>query len=844
LLNTKGIARGQNSRETATSTMSGPTPSFSYAQAAKGLASSQNSTPSSRIASGAITPAKDSVTSPVIPAINGTAHENLDSLKVEKLHTDTVEHAKPTPLRNTKLPNGTSSPASPPFGDSSMSTLPREDDMSSQQNTASESNWENVSQVSAAQETVKQADEKKDKADDGAKLDSSWVQVPKPTELAEAPPPKVNIWTQRLEQQTVKKPTAASTTSDSSDTVGPENGLNIQGLKKEQAREKVQPPKQNGHDDKPRRASGKKINAEEKTPAPPSINDEASWPTPAPEGHEEERKLSIDKTPALDKDKNKGKKAWAKLDMPPPSVVFQTALPNAHPRRGGRAGGRGGREGGGRSSPPGRGNREERQSGSNRDKESTNPSTSPKGKRVASDEVSRRDSRYLRENGVNGDVSQNGKALVGQEDGKPAFNTFPRNGAKNNRRQDGPAEGEKKKDSKSETAEAPVEAASKPTPVVASEEHQPKPGSTTEPLPAQKFPRNGNGHMPYQPNRRGSVRGRGAHHGFHTPGHQSGFQNYNMNRSPPIVHDNFYSPHMGRGGFRGGRNSIPADYGRFAGPYAPQGGMLPPLNTFVGQDMMYDQPMQPMSAMPFNMPLSSYNTLGSVSIQIEYYFSLENLIKDNYLRRHMDTQGYVLLTFIADFKRLKALSSDLDVIRLAVQQSRNLELRLGVDGKDRVRVRDGWQQWVLEKSLRDPTAQHDGVDGQPVPPMDFNSIPARQGSLPGPFPGYPASAYPTMNGHGHPRQEFFSSPQGDVSNFARFQNSPPHMTQPPFSPPPHMQDQMMRSPQPAQFHKDNGLNNMNRSPVSQQGQGEQQFQPQPYVNGGSPVGPNGTGPHE
>ncbi|PWA96796.1 RNA-binding protein Lupus La [Artemisia annua] len=37
--------------------------------------------------------------------------------------------------------------------------------------------------------------------------------------------------------------------------------------------------------------------------------------------------------------------------------------------------------------------------------------------------------------------------------------------------------------------------------------------------------------------------------------------------------------------------------------------------------------------------------------QIEYYFSDDNLVKDNFLRSHMDEEGWVPVTLIAGFRR-------------------------------------------------------------------------------------------------------------------------------------------------------------------------------------------------
>lgn len=79
-----------------------------------------------------------------------------------------------------------------------------------------------------------------------------------------------------------------------------------------------------------------------------------------------------------------------------------------------------------------------------------------------------------------------------------------------------------------------------------------------------------------------------------------------------------------------------------------------------------------------------------------------------FLRKHMDSQGFVFLSVIANFNRIKQLTQDMELIRYVCFQSRNVEFRTGPDGVDRLRKRDGWQQWILSMEERDPSAQNEG----------------------------------------------------------------------------------------------------------------------------------------
>jgi la-related protein 1 len=130
-----------------------------------------------------------------------------------------------------------------------------------------------------------------------------------------------------------------------------------------------------------------------------------------------------------------------------------------------------------------------------------------------------------------------------------------------------------------------------------------------------------------------------------------------------------------------------------------------------------------------------------------------------YLRKHMDSQGFVALEFIAGFNRIKHLSQDLDMIRNVCQRSSVIEYRTSEIGQDRLRRKDGWAQWVLEMAERDSSAQNEGPKelNQPQVQQAMGFDPSTP-SWPTMSPGMPAGpygnegAYPQMNGyHGVPQ---------------------------------------------------------------------------------------------
>jgi la-related protein 1 len=644
--------------ENASATVAAPTPSFSYAQAARGLTPTSTSTPSSKTVSGSITPAKDAAPSSIThPQPNPNLHWTDEHSVTKSKERNTLNNVSEshnihsnkaaTSRKSQPLSNGSNSPPSPAYVDSSTSTLPREDDSSSIQNASSESTWENVSQASNLAERGIEGVEKGSKNEQKNDRDS-WVKVQKPPQ--EAPVPTVNIWRQRMEaQSSVKKPETIPSTTVPTSTVSEIVPNSLPQKKAESTstpprtkdQEKIQSQKR-GDDDahKSRRSSAKKTSSEEKTrAAPPSIQDQTLWPTPESGLNVgDERKRSQDAAAKAEKEKHaaKGKNQWKHMEIQH-TVVFQTPLPNTHARRGGRAAGRGGREGGARTSPSGaNGTTSDKRNGSptsgeftKRDKDVTARGNSPgKVKRAVSDEPpTRRDSRFAnqrdnREPG-NAESRSNGKLEDRPNGHGPQHNTFSRhNPSKPNRRNDiPPTDLDKRKDSKGLT-ELPngepsnTEGSGNQQKPVQAPTDEEKKSFTSPELGSRGFGRGGA--QPFVGNRRGNIRGKGPH-GFHPPGSSHGFQpGFGMVRSPTIPNE----PYFGQGNnsrLRGARNqTIPVDntFGRFPAPFQ-SANMVAPINTFTGQPAgMYDYPVHPMSAVSYSPYMEQYQKLGSVAMQL------------------------------------------------------------------------------------------------------------------------------------------------------------------------------------------------------------------------------------
>ncbi|KAI8883963.1 hypothetical protein K501DRAFT_218440 [Backusella circina FSU 941] len=83
--------------------------------------------------------------------------------------------------------------------------------------------------------------------------------------------------------------------------------------------------------------------------------------------------------------------------------------------------------------------------------------------------------------------------------------------------------------------------------------------------------------------------------------------------------------------------------------------------------------------------------------QIEYYFSIDNLCKDVYLRQQMDSNGFVELSFISNFNRVKGLTTDVALIREALENSQKIEVK-----GDKLRKREGWEMWLNPSVIPGP----------------------------------------------------------------------------------------------------------------------------------------------
>jgi len=144
-----------------------------------------------------------------------------------------------------------------------------------------------------------------------------------------------------------------------------------------------------------------------------------------------------------------------------------------------------------------------------------------------------------------------------------------------------------------------------------------------------------------------------------------------------------YAFEGGRGG-RGGRgNKHFNDNHGYSAPYDTGFYMAH------GAQMYY----QPQHMMPAQMPQRE-QVLAAVKQQVEYYFSVENLCKDLFLRSKMDpVEGWISLSVIASFNRIRMMTPDPAMVYEALVGSTTVEISAG---NDKIRKMGDWKSWLMD----------------------------------------------------------------------------------------------------------------------------------------------------
>ncbi|KAF7556614.1 hypothetical protein G7046_g6259 [Stylonectria norvegica] len=535
-------------------------------------------------------------------------------------------------------------------------------------------------------------------------------------ELSEAPIPSVNIWHQRKEAHAAKsKPTTngpeetsnassmpseenkplAKPTEEVAPSATPRDVPYTNGIKPQ--RKSADPPRPERNGPRGSRLGEKDTREGVKAYVPPPVEDATAWPTPETaikEEKKDEKRKTGDKTNLSDKDaqedssSKQSKQKWVTYDYVP-TVNFETQLPqirSSKPRGGARAG----RDGGARPTAGGVADKTAATAPSNKSNESrdrpretngSNRATSlpPAAKRGSVDAANGREQKKVSAHaGADKTKDATAPSLVSYiaHSGSRLFECLPHSSSY----------------------------------------------AFYGDLANCQFQENG--HASRTEGRgergRGSYRGRGSHHAVNSQAqHQHsasavGAQGFGGPGSGPSRGQGPYpSPprQSGHGSMfmpptRGGRGRNGANGFNHRMSLPNGAARIPAVQT---QFSPYDYPVAPMAAVPFQPhPYWDNVFMAMLRGQIEYYFSIENLCKDMYLRARMDSQGFVPLHFIAAFKRVRDLSLDLGLVRAVCEESVEVDFVIGEDDIERLRRREDWQKFVLPMADRDELARTHG----------------------------------------------------------------------------------------------------------------------------------------
>ncbi|TKW12678.1 hypothetical protein SEVIR_5G050800v4 [Setaria viridis] len=139
------------------------------------------------------------------------------------------------------------------------------------------------------------------------------------------------------------------------------------------------------------------------------------------------------------------------------------------------------------------------------------------------------------------------------------------------------------------------------------------------------------------------------------------------------------------------RPMVPPPLGYINGP--PYPGPMHPMYYYM------PAPMEPMRGpqryiqnQPTPSPVLSPKAAelrSKILTQVEYYFSDTNLERDDFLKSLMDENGWVPVSKVADFNRLKKMTTDIHLIVDALANSSLLEVQ-----DDKIRRRSDWAKWA------------------------------------------------------------------------------------------------------------------------------------------------------
>lgn len=692
--------------------MSGPA-TFSYAQAAKGHAAAQASTTTSSRSLQSDSLAKDdasSVTTGPDAAANtfSTTSEISESAKSSQVDVD---------VAGSKDSVETTRELEVPASKEESSTSARDETHKiNAQSTSDKSTRQSNRSTESADSKKGRKGRKGKNSDKDADSEQAAPDPEKevvPVKLYEAPPPAVNIWAQRAAQAKARQPSVAAPAATSAQ---PSKPVATDAPTKSASEPQPSPSKSVGDQTVRRNPRGSREKSDQSPGLPSAPAEDASmWPTPDTAAAEDgKRKPAAEPEQPKEKvdDGNKSirqKPNWKKVEITP-TVVFNTPMPQSsgRPANKTRAGGQAGRSSAARG-------------------QASSTSVSVEKTQAAAPEAPGAKESVEAQSKPREDAPPRAAPATSERPTK----RFPAD--QSQRKQSTPAVGREYPPSKNES--------SKSARGESSQFGSARPDGQDSSRKEGGF----SGHKDSKPRRGGhNSNGRGGHNG--QPSYMSNGAR-SSTYSPPNFSSGYPPNTYGSSNGSRGRPGRPAPLGN--GYKGPSNGSPNKMSQHSHHSASVDYGQYPAySNPPYGVQANAadYFTLMHLTLkqQLAYYFSEANLIKDNYLKAHMDAQGFVLLDVIADFRRIRQISSESrDALRTACADSKDIDFVVG-DGKELLRPRENWQRWLPE----------DVGDRNPGPTnivqKSWDRLPNFYPPQPVPYPSYNPMSPPTYGAPYHP----------------------------------------------------------------------------------------------
>ncbi|KAI0136276.1 hypothetical protein BJ170DRAFT_677157 [Xylariales sp. AK1849] len=631
------------------------------------------------------------------------------------------------------------------------------------------------------------------------------TQIPK-AQLSEAPIPTVNIWQQRAkEAQTKAVPAAPSRTTtkpsnnpssnsaDAKQRSVASNASDATVVQSESSshvakhQKRTNDATRDGNELPPRRTAPRGSRAGEKVASGslPTVADASSWPTPVsaatPEhGSQDKSEKQVENDESKEEPKPKSKTKWTSMPYVP-TAVFETKFPERSARGSHRGGSRGGRESGIRGSHAGAASAVDRARPAAPVKLSTNGPQEQANEAGPDGRSGSLPPHHAKRGSVDASTSRDGRKAPVEATMETAKSTAAQIHLTN-------GTDESSKQSLGDSAFATLNQQPVSSSALGSVEERTEKSTSLPGVPKDgaahsakesNYHGNGNGKpdgTAREQRSRGGQRGRGGHTGgANGQGHHHVHASYPPNGQPYPMQGNMpprQNPYPASGPPQmaygtsfppqvssGHRSSNPRNNSNAASNYnRPSSGRnsrAAPIHS--PANFQLDPSQQTTSGFP-GQPNYYFEQgiMQMVGQQLAYYFSDANFIKDLWLRRHMDSQGFVFLDVITNFKRMQELSPDTNLVRAVCLGHPDIELVIGgEDNRERIRRRRDWESWVLPRGQRH---QEVNFDDGPASVYGYNHYP---------FNPYPQA--PMMPPYGMQSPSVFP-PNGADAQFTPYMN--------------------------------------------------------------------------